>query len=178
MVPDISARITSILGSLIDVVQPAIDKNDAAAQEQAHLAIASLRVVQNQLDYAHAFEAVDCQSLIALIRGISEILQKECPPEVGRFASELTRPVVFTGQIRDANRRMRDLVASLVEQAADAADPRRFSRVTQSILAFEGLQIRRDRAFVAGTGFDVEAETLVSIADSFGLAGANSGGKK
>jgi hypothetical protein len=113
-----------------------------------------------------------------LIRGISEILQKECPPEVGRFASELTRPVVFTGQIRDANRRMRDLVASLVEQAADAADPQKFSRVTQSILAFEGLQIRRDRAFVAGTGFDVEAETLVSIADSFGLAGANSGGKK
>jgi hypothetical protein len=178
MVPDISSRITSILGSLLDVVQPAIDKSNSAAQEQVHLVIASLRVIQSQLDYAHAFELVDCKALVTLIHALCEILIVKLPKEVNALESSLTQPVHFTNEYRDANREMRDIVESLVEEAAHAADAKCFQRVTTAVLDYENTQIRRERAFVAGTGFDVESETLVTIEKSFGLITATSGADK
>lgn len=176
MVPDIAERLTSILGSLVDVVLPAIDSQSAAAQEQAHLTVASLRMVIQQIDYAHAFEVTDCRALIALIHEISTILEPAPAPNVSDIEALLRRPVVFTGDVRAANRRMRDIVATLVETAAAGSGTEQFRRVTLAVLAYEDVQIRRDRAFVAGTGFDVEPETLVPIADSFALTALDSGG--
>jgi hypothetical protein len=175
MVPDISERLTSIVGSLVEVVLPAIDREDAAALEQAHLSVASLRVIQSQIDFAHAFEVVDGQSLVELIKALTNILQRPYPSQIADIAAALARPAAFTNDIRAANRRMRDVVATLVDEAAAAADPGKFAQVTRAILASEELQIRRDRAFVAGTGFDVQADTLVSIADSFSLTAVRSG---
>jgi hypothetical protein len=175
MVPDISERLNSIVGSLIDVVLPAIDPGDAAALEQAQLIVASLHVIRSQIDFAHAFEVADNRSLIELIKALTTILRRPCPAQMADFAAALSRPATFTKDIRAANRLMRDMVATLVDEAAAAADPATFKQVAQAILASEELQIRRDRAFVAGTGFDVEAKTLVSIADSFSLTAVRSG---
>ena len=179
MVPDIAERLTTILGSLLDVVLPAIDPHSSAAQEQAHLTVASLRMVIQQIDYAHAFEVTDCRALISLVREISSILEPApATPDLSDVEALLGRPVLFTGDVRAANRRMRDIVATLVEEAAAAAGTEQFRRVTQAVLAYEDVQIRRDRAFVAGTGIDVEPETLVPIADSFALTTLDSGGAK
>lgn len=175
MVPEIHARLASILGSLTDVILPAIDSGDAAAQEQAHLVVASLRLIQNQVDYSHAYEVADGRALVALVRNLAGLRGDAVPAEIAGFAQRFEYPLAFTNELRDANRRMRDIVAALVGQVADRPDSTLFDRIAQAILAYEDVQIRRDRAFVADTSFDVEPATLLPIPQSFDLVRTTTG---
>jgi len=175
MQPGYDLRIYTMIKALTDTVLPAVDSGNRAAVEQLHLVIGSLKLLRDQIDYAHWFEVADARSIVRLI---------------GQLAAEVDLPAVRTAQgravdllaiaerhdvplttIRDANAELRSAIRTIIEDAQASSDASDRRRVQSLVLAHSEAQISRERAFIAATGFDVFPDTLQSIEESLLAAG-------
>jgi len=170
MQPGYDLRIYTMIKALTDTVLPAVDSGNRAAVEQLHLVIGSLKLLRDQIDYAHWFEVADARSIVRLI---------------GQLAAEVDLPAVRTAQgravdllaiaerhdvplttIRDANAELRSAIRTIIEDAQASSDASDRRCVQSLVLAHSEAQISRERAFIAATGFDVFPDTLQSIEQS------------
>lgn len=166
MQPGFDLRIRSMIKALSETVLPAVDPDNKAAIEQLHITLGSLALLREQVDHAYAFEVADLRDMIAVVAGL---------PEHGGPVSDATvqtasraealaagKPVSLT-RLQAANNALREVIAAEIEAAYERLDPASADRLDAWLLKNAAQQIGRERAFVAGTGFDVFPDTLKPI---------------
>lgn len=159
-----------MMKALSETVLPAVDTGNRAAVEQLHMVIGSLRLLREQIDYAHWFEVADARTMAPLI----DRLAAEVGSDAGARATAKAAAALATAErhdvtlatVRDANRELRSTISAMIEAANASADDSLRRRVQAMVLAHSEGQIGRERAFVAATGFDVFPDTLASIEES------------
>ncbi len=163
MVPTINSRLQSMVRAMQDVVLPALDADNAIAQEQGKLVLGSLSLLLGQIDYAHTFEVIEARDLCALLAEIAAMAQTSRLTEVALEAvqTELnqarslieiaTTPVHVLQQV---NHDLRDALAHLIEQIERVGSRELARALALRVLDFSATQLTRERSWVAGTGFD------------------------
>lgn len=161
MTPDIGSRLNTLLSSMTAVVIPALDKDNSTAVEQAQLICASLELIAAQVDYLHPFEIVNTKSLIDLNEKIHATLGLTVCAEAKLAKTIVANPLSSTAEVRLAGNTLRSVVVGLVE----SCDKQSASDVQRLVFDYEEQQSVRDRVLVAGTNFDVDADSLPSMAE-------------
>ncbi len=172
MSPDIDLRLRTMIAAMTDIIIPAIGQTDALATEQAKLLIGALTMLREQVDYSHAYETIETQECIALAKNLAVIVgndERTLEAALASAQTALSAPVIATSELRHASRALRDTIRLLVERANKRA-PDIQAVVRRAVLDHSEAMTLRERAWVAGTGFDVQPETLRSIPQSLGLA--------
>ena len=167
MQPSFEYAIDAMVRALSDTVRPAVNPEDKAAAEQLAIVIGSLGMLRSQIDYAHWFEVADAQDMAGLAQSLAALADlpaaAEAQAAASRALSLASRHDVTLSTLREANRELRGLVTALIEQGA-ARDPGKLGeRIEAIVLEHSKRQISRERAYVAGAGFDVFPDNLVSI---------------
>lgn len=70
MIPSIDDRLDSIVRALQEVILPALDAHQSLAIEQAHLSLAHIGIIRQQLDDAPRFELDEAETVLALARDL------------------------------------------------------------------------------------------------------------
>jgi hypothetical protein len=176
MQPSFDLRIRTMNKALAEVVLPAIDPDNKAAAEQLQLVIGSLKLMQEQIDYANWFEIVDGRSMVAMAEKVAEVsgkpLGKELSDAIAATQDVGTRHNVTLSQIRDANYVLRETLCDAISQALAGADAETARAISRTVISMTEDQTSRERAYVAKTGFDVFPDTLKSIPDTLNAAPA------
>ena len=171
MQPGFDLRIRSMMKALSETVLPAVDPANKAAIEQLHITLGSLSLLREQVDYAYAFEIADLRDMATIIAGL---------PALAGPVSDQTRTVVADAEalalgdptsltrLQDANYGLRAAIAEEIAAAYQRLNSAATARLDKWLLKNAARQIGRERAFVAGTGFDVFPETLQPIGELLG----------
>jgi hypothetical protein len=162
MTPDIQSRISTLMASLSDVVIPAVNKESSTAQEQAHLILGSLAMMAEQVDFAHRSEVIGLRALIKLARELANVTGQTPLPLFAAAEVSAADPLTLTSDLRKQSQTIRSWITELVENAR----PEQLKTIRKLIFAYEQEQNIRDRAWVAGTNFDVCPESLLTIEES------------
>jgi hypothetical protein len=167
MQPDYDIRIRSMSKALADTILPAIDPSNQAALEQAHIVLGSLEILRQQINFVHPFVVADIRSLASLTRLVAtEVGGHHAKASDRTIAAALTTaecPDSSISSLQSANGTLRTLLSDLIEQGYATGDDDMIRRLQDLVIANSRDQIARERAFVAGAGFDVFPETLVTI---------------
>ncbi len=172
MVPDVAARIRSMLRALQETIIPAIDPNASLALEQAHALSRHLDVLAVQHDKLHQFELAELRHYFALthelrtkaeggkvtntsIRDTEEILRQAQP----LAADPPTPHEKIVELVRSLKAAADSLIAAAYEDGT-ATFKREAGRLT---MAWSAKQIERERAWTYGAGFDGLAGEIPSL---------------
>ncbi|MCB2051474.1 MAG: hypothetical protein KDE63_08600 [Novosphingobium sp.] len=162
--------------ALAEVVLPAVDSGNMAAIEQLQLVIGSLNLLQDQIDYAHWFEIVDGRSMIMLAEKVADASGKPLGGAVDAAIVSVrdvgTRHDVTLTQIREANYALRESMTEAVNGILANANPDLAKTISRIVVDMAEDQTGRERAFVAGTGFDVFPHSLKSIPEALAASPA------
>ena len=167
MQPSFESRITTMIKALSDTVRPAVDGADMAASEQLGIVIASLALLREQIDFGDWFEVAETRSLAALIRALAGL--GSFPSAAGALVSATDALALAErhdrrlSTLRTANVGLRAAIHQLMEEAFAVTDAGGQAEVRRLVLAHSAAQVSRERAFVAGTNFDVFPHSLKSI---------------
>jgi hypothetical protein len=168
MQPGFDLRIRSMIKALSETVLPAVDPANKSAIEQLHITLGSLALLREQVDYAHAFEMADLRDMTAILAAL---------PELAGSVSDQTRQVVAKAEalangaptsltrLQDANCALRAAIAEEIAAAYLHLGDGAAARLERWLLQHGQGQISRERAFVAGTGFDVFPESLRTLGE-------------
>lgn len=167
MQPSFEFSITAMIKALSETVRPSVNPDDRAAVEQLNIVIGSLGVLREQIDFAHWFEVVEARDMSELVRALVSITSLAASAHalsVATKALEIAeRHDVRLSTVRDVNRELREVISLLIEQAFDSSDAVLRRKVETLVLERSRQQVTRERAFVAGTKFDVFPDSLLSI---------------
>lgn len=170
MQPSFDLRLRTMIKALSETVLPAIDSSNKAALEQTNIVIGSLELLREQVDFAHWFEVVDAKGMAAMVDTLVAITALPSAAKAREVAAQTLavaeRYDIRLSTLRDANRELRDVISTLIEEAFALDDEGVRKQVQQVVLERSEAQISRERAFVAGTHFDVFPDTLLSIEES------------
>jgi hypothetical protein len=168
MLPSVSIRIQNVIKSLECTILPSIDPDSALALEQATLAIAQLKVIDEQWDRAKLFEAGSLQSLSELASHFVAIkcddkplqtLQKAMTTALenarGNFdtVAQIEQQVMAIGSLVD------ECIAASYQQE-DAAVKQ---TVSDLVLNYSQYQADRERVWFKSTLLDPDVKDLESI---------------
>ena len=167
MQPGFDLRIRSMIKALSETVLPAVDTNDRAAVEQLHLVLGSLNMLGQQMDYLHWYEVVETRDMVQLLEELRAIGGAgETALSTAEALDLAARHDVRITALRDSNRRLRDAISQTLTDIFEAGDAENYRKAQSLALKHSRKQILRERAFVAGAGFDVFPDTLVSIEEA------------
>jgi len=168
--PSIDLRLRTMIKSMKETITPAIDPSNQTALEQAKVVAGSLDLIRQQIDYVHWFEAIDVLAHAALIEAFTEVDANSVSAEIlADAAAAKTLPVRWQcslAALRDVNNGLREAIAELTADFAAREDADVRLRVAEIIIRHEEDQLRRERAFVAATGFDVFPDSLLPLEDA------------
>ena len=174
MQPGFDLRLRTMMKALSEVVLPAVDPANRAAVEQGSIVLGSLDLLLQQVDYAHWYEVVDLLSLCNLARELSNIDGLGANPKIEDAASIgvaiAARWDVSLSQIRQSNLALRDAIGETAERAFTSDQVGVRTRVQALVLSHSEEQIGRERAYVAGTKWDIFPESLQTIEASLARA--------
>lgn len=171
MQPGFDLRIRSMIKALSETVLPAVDPDNKAAIEQLHITLGSLALLRDQVDHAYAFEVADLRDMVALIAALpvhaGPVSAQSLQAVAGAEELAAGAPASLT-RLQDANNALREAIATEIDAAYQRLDPAAADRLDAWLLQNAAGQIGRERAFVAGTGFDVFPDTLRPIGELLG----------
>lgn len=174
MQPSFEYSIDAMVRALTQTVQPAVNPEDKAAAEQLAIVIGSLGMLRSQIDHAHWFEHTELADMAALAEELAAALAVELPELRSCAAAHAAaaearalamRHDVTLSTLREASRGLRALVTDLISQGATASAALG-ERIERIVLDRSKRQIGRERAYVAGAGFDVFPDNLVPLEQS------------
>lgn len=174
MQPGFDLRLRTMIKALAETVLPAVDPFNKAAIEQAHLVLGSLELLRQQIDYAYWFEVADARSMSALVDSLAAVPSLPSGTEAKSIAARSLvtagRPDNCLSVLRECNRKLRDAISLLIQEASAVDDAEIQKQVRTLVLEHGETQIARERAFVAGTHFDVFPDNLGSIEQTLSCA--------
>lgn len=170
MQPSFEFRIATMVKALAETVLPAIDPDNRTAIEQVHIVIGSLKMLPEQIDSAHWFEVKEGDDLAIMINEIVKIepslASGDIDGELAANAAIIARGDVQLSAIRASNAALRKRIDTLVEAIFTDGTPEQRRAVQRKLIDRSTAQIGRERAFVAGAGFDVFPDNLLPLAEA------------
>jgi hypothetical protein len=169
VVPTIAARLRSMMKAMQEVVLPAVDTQNAIAQEQAKLVIGSLNLILQQLDLAHRFEIVEAREKQAEGRELATILEAHTPrhpvaiqsaADIAAQSSVIDDPLSALTALHASNQCLRGVIANLIQASEDSGDLALINRMSRRVISYGETQLIRERSWVATTGFDPPGATI------------------
>lgn len=115
MIPDIDTQLLSVIKSLKDTVAPAVAKDNQLAQEQLHLALATLSIVRQHLPLYHRYVRLDTEIQINLAHDL--LLNKGNSDQCNLIKTLestqqlLTDPTQSSDDLLAGNRTLREVIA-------------------------------------------------------------------
>ena len=170
MQPGIDLRMRAMAKALAEVVMPAVDATNKTAIEQGHIVMGSLEIIRQQVEYAHWYAVADLLSLCKLASDLAGIDGLDADGKLRDAATTgeamAKRWDIPLSQLSQPNSLLRDVISATVEKAfaIDKVDVR--DKVQALVLAHSEEQLGRERAYVAGTRWDIYPETLQNIEGS------------
>jgi hypothetical protein len=176
MQPGLELRLRAMARAMENVVLPSIAAGDSTAVEQAKLVIGSLRMLLHQIDYVHCYEVLDARSHVSLIERLVDTLDgqesvglSEAACVASAALAIINDPVRPVFEIREINRRLRELIAEVVTSLPELTTDAMREKVRALLLTHALEQTRRERAWVAEAQFDTFPDTLRTIPEALGL---------
>lgn len=161
MIPDIDTQLLSVIKSVTDNVAPAVDKNNQLAQEQLHLALATLNIVRQHLPIYHSYVRTDLAEQLALGKellsapGNADNCSLAATIEVSTEAME--NPSNGSDTLLMINRSLREVTARfLTENLANTANDKIVLKHTK-----KGLDM--GRAWNKPMGFEPDPDSVVEL---------------
>jgi len=168
MQPSFELRISTMIKALAETVLPAVDPSNRAAIEQANIVVGSLRMLPEQIDFAHWFEVKESEDLTILISEIMEIspglAASDIDAELAVSKEIASRNDVQLSEIRACNIMLRKRIDRLIDIVFADGTSEQCQAVQKRLIDLGTAQIGRERAFVAGAGFDVFPDNLLPLA--------------
>jgi hypothetical protein len=157
MIPEIDVQLAAVAKSLADNIRPAIDPANAMAQEQLHLALATLAIVRQRLPDLHAYLRRDLADNIALGQKIGADAAAIADSEAV-LASPEAGPQRIEAQVRALKEAITDAINAARGTPAEAG-------VTAAVLAAQDPAILRMRAWAIGMGFEPDPSQIPDLSD-------------
>lgn len=167
MTPSIDLRIASMIRAMQDVIAPAVDPSNSLAREQSMLMIGQLQMIGAQWRLALRYAS----ACLADLRLMADGLKVEGGSATQAAWTELRAALDGVEadsevQYQSAARALEKLVRASDEDASPAFR----MQLRTDALRFSQRQAERDRAWFAGSGFDMEADRLPSISSILAAA--------
>lgn len=154
MNPDLDLRLRSMQRALTEAVIPALDPDDALAQEQARLVLGHLHALGLHHRHAARFERLEDRALIVLGRAL--VAAAAGGPQTARAATRVS--VACTTATNVAATIEALVLASGEDGSAEFAD-----EAARLVLAHGKAAALRGRAWFAAMGFDSTPAALPDI---------------
>ncbi len=167
MQPGIDLRMRAMAKALAEVVMPAVDATNKTAIEQGHIVMGSLEIIRQQVEYAHWYAVADLLSLCQLASDLASIDGLDADDKLRDAAAAgdamAKRWDIPLSQLSQPNSTLRDVISTTVEKAFAPGKADLRDKVQALVLAHSEEQLGRERAYVAGTRWDIYPETLQTI---------------
>jgi hypothetical protein len=153
--PSVDDRLSSIIRSLIDVILPALPRENSLAQEQAYLAIGHLKIIQAQFDATPGFEADELADARALA---AALLDKDAGGTATTLALMNLRAVLSQATDAEGPRKARiginAAINKVIESMAEDASPAYREYAAKTLVRMQSQRVLKDRRWFALMGFD------------------------
>lgn len=161
MVPDADLQLKATMKALAETVTPAVDPENKVAQEQLHLAIATLHILQDQLPRSRRFYRAISGDTLNLCEAICAAIGSRTQIDAARSAlvAALEDPALENYEIERMNGELSLALAQCIE-SLDACEREKIDGI---VLEGTALPIERKRAWFIGSGFEPNAASLRQI---------------
>ncbi len=163
--PDIQIQV--ILKALKDVILPAVDKDNKLAQEQTHLAIATLQLMAKFLPIVYRYDRDELDRYIGFSRDlIAQVgnkagggASKNLQAVAAHGANVLERARAEPAEMEKAILDLRATVGELIEAVHASGDKAAQASVHKLVLAAAKPELERERAVVVDMGWETDPST-------------------
>ena len=154
MTPTTDERIASIIRALTEVVLPHLPPEASLAQEQVHLSIRHLQILQSQFDEIPAFERGEQEDAKAI--GAALIAAVTGGQDTQAAVASLAAAVALDakGDVRGQTKGINQAVDRLVRAASRDGSSDATSKLSEIILKYEKTRVMKDRIWFLAFGFD------------------------
>lgn len=165
-------QIQSIMKSMKDVVLPALDPNNKLALEQGQLIMGMLNIMAQRLPLEYRFDCDELGRLLEMSRRLGEETRgggetaaaiRALAASTAHGADVLERARAEPGEVYEAVRDLRSKVGDVVQSAFKDGDPASRTAVRKSVLDASAEQLRRDRAWLIGQGWEPDPKSVPPI---------------
>jgi hypothetical protein len=165
-------QLQSLMKSLRDVVLPAIDPKNKVAVEQGQLVMGMLHILSQRLPLEYRFDTDELQRLLELsrrlrgeVRGGGETAAAidALSYSDARGADVLERARAEPAEVYSAVKELRSKIASVVQAVSKDGDRPSRAAMTASVHSASAEQLKRDRAWVIGQGWEPDPKALQPI---------------
>lgn len=155
MNPSVDDRLNSVLRALETVVLPALPPEASLAREQVMLAIGHVRIIQAQRDATPAFEREEYDDLAHMGKAVLAV--GGVPESCARQHNDLAQTLADQKQPpRLASEAIRSAIDALLVAARESESKAYHAALAAQILPLGRERARKDRAWFAIMGFDIE----------------------
>jgi hypothetical protein len=167
-------QLQTMIKAMVDTVLPAVDPQNALAQEQSRLVIGTLTLMSEQLPLQVRFDRDELTRMIAFAEELGAALQ-DCSGTVAQALSALTpsgaagrsllsRPAADPAEIIAVARAIRAASDHLIDVVfADECARAYRANLRRVVLDHSRREILRDRLWTRSQGFEPDTEDLPTI---------------
>ena len=160
-------QIAVMIRAMAQVVLPAVDTGNRPAQEQGHLVLAMLRMLEQRLPLTYRYERDELQRYVNLADALIVDLASADPHlselivagQAGKACLE--RPGTEPAELVENIAALRKLVGNIAGSLSTTTS--RSARVKQLIFEAAKVQIERERAWLLPTGFETVPSSIMPI---------------
>jgi hypothetical protein len=164
-------QLQTVIKAMTDVVLPAVDPANKLAQEQAQLVIGMLGLLQQRLPLLFRYEREELQRYLALARELAPArggartreAQADLAAGAAAGADVLERARAEPAELEAAVIDLRAKVGELIAAVNDDGESASRRELQRAVLAAAKVQTRRERAWLAPTGFESDPKAITPI---------------
>ncbi|HEX5805456.1 MAG TPA: hypothetical protein VFY31_03840 [Macromonas sp.] len=169
MTPDIGQRIDAVLQALGDIVMPAMDPTQKAAQEQLGYVMAILKMIANQHDKAYSLAIMEVRLFARLLLKLEAATGDALPPDLQQrlraagAADWADWQAPAQSHLEALQREFREIADEVVGAlpSVPAADVRQ--RVSQIVVEHSGHEAQLRRGWMAMQGVEVDVSAFPTL---------------
>jgi gamma-glutamyl:cysteine ligase YbdK (ATP-grasp superfamily) len=154
MTPTTDERIASVIRALTEVVLPHLPPEASLAQEQVHLAIGHLQILQSQFDEIPAFEREEHDDAKAIGAALAAAVTGGAETQAAVASLETAVAAQNVKDVRGLTRDINQAVDRLVRAASRDGSGDAKSKLSDIILQYEKARVMKDRIWFLSFGFD------------------------
>lgn len=164
MVPDTVLRLVAVQKALEDIIVPLLSDDADFAREQLALIIKSIALMRKQIPLEYAFHVHDAKAFATFADELADKLPTSCLARASLATAVERVRIIAPPQVPDrqalenAVQALRAEIERVIDD--DSADAATFAAIGPVVLAHTRRQTLLERAWVADTGFERDAESL------------------
>ena len=155
MTPNVDDRLASVIRALTEVILPHLPPEASLAQEQVHLSVGHLQILQAQIDAIPGFEREELDDAVAVGKALGGVVVRG-GAETGKALASLASSVAAASgdDVRAERKAISSAIAVLIGAVSADGDAAGKAALSKTILEHEHPRAQKDRHWFAPFGFD------------------------